>query len=113
YILARYLTAPITRLRAATQQLAAGDLAARAGVPQAHRRDELAELMRDFDLMAERLQNLVVAQRRLLTDISHELRSPLARLSVALELARQRSGTEASSSLDRIERESSRLNELI
>ncbi len=48
--------------------------------------------MRDFDRMAERLENLVNAQSRLLTDISHELRSPLARLNVALELARQRSG---------------------
>ena len=113
YVLARYLTAPITRLRAATQQLAAGDLGARAGVPQSRRRDELAELMRDFDLMAERLQSLVAAQRRLLTDISHELRSPLSRLSVALELARQRSGPDAVGALDRIEREAGRLNEMI
>ena len=73
----------------------------------------MAELMRDFDRMAERLENLVNAQSRLLTDISHELRSPLARLNVALELARQRSGTEATSALDRIDRESNRLNELI
>jgi signal transduction histidine kinase len=63
--------------------------------------------------MAERLQNLVDAQRRLLTDISHELRSPLARLNVALELARQRSGPDARSALDRIDRETNRLNELI
>ena len=73
----------------------------------------MAELMRDFDRMAERLESLVNAQSRLLTDISHELRSPLARLNVALELARQRSGTEATSALDRIDRESNRLNELI
>ena len=77
------------------------------------RHDEMAELMRDFDRMAERLESLVNAQSRLLTDISHELRSPLARLNVALELARQRSGTEATSALDRIDRESNRLNELI
>ena len=113
YILARYLTAPVVRLRAATQKLASGDLSARAGMPSPHRHDEIAELVRDFDGMAERIENLVQAQKRLLTDISHELRSPLARLSVALELARQRSGAEATSSLDRIERESSRLNELI
>jgi two-component system sensor histidine kinase CpxA len=73
----------------------------------------MAELMRDFDRMAERLENLVNAQSRLLTDISHELRSPLARLNVALELARQRSGPEARSALDRIDRETNRLNELI
>ena len=113
YVLARYLTAPVVRLRKAAQKLASGDLTARAGMPSPHRHDEIAELVRDFDGMAERIENLVQAQKRLLTDISHELRSPLARLSVALELARQRSGAEASSSLDRIERESSRLNELI
>jgi two-component system sensor histidine kinase CpxA len=113
YILARYLTSPIVRLRAATQKLASGDLTARAGLPASRRHDEMAELMRDFDRMAERLENLVNAQSRLLTDISHELRSPLARLNVALELARQRSGAEAGSALDRIDRETSRLNELI
>ena len=113
YILARYLTSPIVRLRAATQKLASGDLTARAGTPASRRHDETAELIRDFDRMAERLESLVNAQSRLLTDISHELRSPLARLNVALELARQRSGSEASSALDRIDRESNRLNELI
>jgi two-component system sensor histidine kinase CpxA len=112
-ILARYLTSPIVRLRAATQKLASGDLTARAGVPGSRRHDEMAELMRDFDRMAERLENLVNAQSRLLTDISHELRSPLARLNVALELARQRSGVDARSALDRIDRETNRLNELI
>ena len=95
YILARYLTSPIVQLRGATQKLASGDLTARAGMPGSRRHDEMAELMRDFDRMAERLENLVNAQSRLLTDISHELRSPLARLNVALELARQRSGPEA------------------
>ena len=113
YLLARYLTSPIVRLRAATQKLAGGDLSARAGVPNAGGHDETAELMRDFDRMAERMQNLVAAQRRLLTDISHELRSPLARLNVALELARQRSGAEAAGALERIDRESTRLNEMI
>jgi two-component system sensor histidine kinase CpxA len=113
YILARYLTSPIRQLRTATQKLAGGDLSARAGVPQSRRHDEMAELMRDFDLMADRLQKLVNAQRRLLTDISHELRSPLARLNVALELARQRSGPDAGSALQRIDREAGRLNEMI
>ncbi|MGA8493131.1 MAG: ATP-binding protein [Terriglobales bacterium] len=113
YILARYLTSPIVRLRAATQKLASGDLTARAGLPGSRRHDEMAELMRDFDRMAERLEKLVNAQSRLLSDISHELRSPLARLNVALELARQRSGTDARSALDRIDRETNRLNQLI
>jgi two-component system, OmpR family, sensor histidine kinase CpxA len=113
YIMARYLTSPIVQLRAATQKLASGDLTARAGMLGSRRHDEMAELMRDFDRMAERLEDLVTAQSRLLTDISHELRSPLARLNVALELARQRSGPEARSALDRIDREANRLNELI
>jgi two-component system sensor histidine kinase CpxA len=63
--------------------------------------------------MAERLESMVRAQQRLLGDISHELRSPLARLGVALGLARQRSGPEANGALDRIERESDNLNEMI
>jgi two-component system sensor histidine kinase CpxA len=113
YLLSWWLTLPIVRLRAATRQLAAGDLTARAGAPNVRRRDEVAGLMRDFDGMAERLENLVKAQSRLLNDISHELRSPLARLNVALGLARQRSNSESASMLDRIELEASRLNELI
>lgn len=113
FLLARYLTSPVVRLRAATQRLAEGDLTARAGDRRSHRRDEIAQLVRDFDSMASRLEALVNAQSRLLNDISHELRSPLARLNVALGLARQRTGPEAAATLDRIEREASRLNELI
>jgi two-component system, OmpR family, sensor histidine kinase CpxA len=113
YLLARYLTAPVVRLRAATQKLSAGDLSARAGNGGSRGKDEMAQLVRDFDSMAERLEKLVKAQSRLLNDISHELRSPLARLNVALALARQRSGPEAQRMLDRIDVESDRLNELI
>jgi len=113
YFLAWYMTKPVARLRAATQQLAAGDLTARAGDPNSKRRDEIAGLVRDFDSMAARLETLVKAQSRLLNDISHELRSPLARLNVALGLARQRSGPESAAMLERIELEAGRLNELI
>jgi len=113
YFLAWYLTKPVSQLRAATQRLAAGDLSARAGNPNSRRGDEIAGLVRDFDTMAGRLESLVKAQSRLLNDISHELRSPLARLNVALGLARQRSGPESASMLERIELEASRLNELI
>ena len=113
YFLSWYLTKPIVRLRAATRQLAAGDLTARSGAPATKRKDEVAGLMRDFDAMAERLEMLVKAQSRLLNDISHELRSPLARLNVALGLARQRAGVESTDMLDRIELEARRLNELI
>ncbi len=113
YWLARYLTTPLLKLRTTTNQLAEGDLGARVATNLAKRRDEVGELGRDFNTMAERLQSMVKAQQRLLGDISHELRSPLARLGVALGLARQRSGAEASSALDRIERESENLNEMI
>ncbi|HWJ47235.1 MAG TPA: histidine kinase dimerization/phospho-acceptor domain-containing protein, partial [Candidatus Udaeobacter sp.] len=113
YLLAWFLTKPIVRLRTAARQLAAGDLTARTGAPASMRRDEVAGLMRDFDAMADRIETLLKAQSRLLNDISHELRSPLARLNVALGLARQRAGVESTDMLDRIELEASRLNELI
>jgi two-component system, OmpR family, sensor histidine kinase CpxA len=113
YLLAWSLTSPVTRLRKAAQSLAAGDLSARAGAPAGHRGNELTELMRDFDRMAERIEGLVESQSRLLKDVSHELRSPLARLSVALGLARQRATPEIEGSLNRIELEADRLNQLI
>ena len=113
YGLARYLTAPVLRLRDATHQIAGGDLSVRVGPAVGGRRDELAELGRDFDVMAERIEALLTAQRQLLSDVSHELRSPLARLNVALALARQRSGEEATGPLDRIETEAEQLNVLI
>jgi signal transduction histidine kinase len=117
YLLAWSLTSPVTRLRKAAQSLAAGDLSARAGAPANGRGDELTELMRDFDRMAERIEGLVDSQSRLLKDVSHELRSPLARLSVALGLARQKAAPEIApelvSSLNRIELEADRLNQLI
>jgi signal transduction histidine kinase len=111
--LAWRLTAPIRRLRTAAQRLASGDLAARVGSGAVRGRDEVAALGRDFDLMAARIEELMAAQRRLLRDISHELRSPLARLGVALGLARRHSAPETAAPLDRIEREAERLNALI
>jgi signal transduction histidine kinase len=113
YLLARYFSAPIVKLRAATQKLAAGDLSARVGATAGGRRDELADLGRDFDVMAERIQTLMNSQQRLLHDISHELRSPLTRQIIALELARESDGEEARWALDRIEREADRLSDLI
>jgi two-component system, OmpR family, sensor histidine kinase CpxA len=113
YLLAWSMTSPVARLRKAAQSLAAGDLTARTGAPLRGRRDELAELMRDFDRMAERIEGLVESQSRLLKDVSHELRSPLARLNVALGLAQQRAAPEVEGSLKRIELEADRLNQLI
>ena len=109
----RYSTVPLRRLRKVTQQLAGGDLAARVGEGLVNRKDEVADLGRDVDRMAERIESLVGAHQRLIRDVSHELRSPLARLNVALELARQSAGPALSAPFDRIERESDRLNELI
>jgi two-component system sensor histidine kinase CpxA len=113
YWLAWYLTTPLLKLRTTTNELAEGNLGARVTSKLSKRRDEIGQLGRDFDLMAERLESMVRAQQRLLGDISHELRSPLARLGVALGLARQRSGADAKGALDRIERESENLNEMI
>jgi two-component system sensor histidine kinase CpxA len=113
YLLTRYLTRPILQLSMAARELAAGDLSARAGPAMGRRRDEMGELVQDFNRMAERIEVLVNSQRQLISDISHELRSPLARLNVALGLARQRAGNAAVAPLDRIEREAERLNELI
>lgn len=113
YWLARYLTTPLLKLRTTTNELAEGNLGARVATKLVKRRDEVGQLGRDFNVMAEQLESMVKAQQRLLGDISHELRSPLARLGVALGLARQRSGPEANGALDRIERESDNLNEMI
>lgn len=113
YGLARYLTSPIGKLRKATQKFAEGDLKTRVASEIGNRRDELAKLAQDFDEMAERIENLLDSQKRLTQDISHELRSPLARLNVALELAKQKSENGTSTLLQRIETESNRLNEMI
>jgi two-component system sensor histidine kinase CpxA len=112
-LLARHLSSPVASLRVATRRLADGDLSARVGQRVARRSDEIGQLARDFDGMAERLEGLLGSQKRLLRDVSHELRSPLARLEVALELARQRAGEGAAESLDRIGRESRNLDHLV
>ena len=111
--LARHLTAPVASLRGTVRRLASGDLATRAAPAVGARHDELGDLARDFNGMAAKLETLVGAQRRLVRDVSHELRSPLARLGVALELARQRGGSGAREPLDRIEREAARLDEMV
>ncbi len=111
--LAKYLTSPIGKLQAATRRFANGDLKVRVGSHVGGRRDEIAQLAHDFDVMAARIEALISAQSRLTRDISHELRSPLARLSVALELARKEAGKGAVEALNRIECETDRLNGMI
>jgi len=108
YGFAYHLTSPVRRLRSVVDCFGRGDFSARA--PSA-RKDELGELARSFNEMASRIQTLLAAERRLLLDISHELRSPLARLGVAVELAR--TGEDREHMLDRIQKEADRLNELV
>jgi two-component system sensor histidine kinase CpxA len=108
YWLAFHLTRPVRDLQKAVERFGRGDLSARAA---SARGDELGQLARTFNRMADRLETLLGAERRLLLDISHELRSPLARLGVAIELARSGDDTEAA--LNRIQKESDRLNALV
>ena len=113
YLLALYLTAPVKKLQSIVQAFAEGNLDARVAPGLGMRGDELADLGREFDQMADRISTLISSQKRLLADISHELRSPLARLSVALELARKNGTAASAPALNRIEREAERLNELV
>jgi len=113
YWLAKYIATPISKLGAAARRLADGDLKVRVGAGFSRRHDEIAELGMDFDLMAERIESLINSQKRLLRDISHEFRSPLTRLTLALEIARRSENEEAFKALDRIELEAGRLNALI
>jgi two-component system sensor histidine kinase CpxA len=111
--LARYLSLPIVRLQKASRALAAGALDTRVGSPFDRRKDEVGRLARDFDAMAERLQALVTDKETLLRDVSHEFRSPLARIRVALALAERRAGDAAQVDLQRIEQEAERLDQLV
>jgi two-component system, OmpR family, sensor histidine kinase CpxA len=108
-ILARHIASPIRVLQGAAARIANGDLSVRALPAIAPRNDELAKLARDFDRMAERMQGLVHKQKELLGDISHELRSPLARLNVSLELLRHGE----SDAIERMQTDIKRLDELI
>jgi two-component system sensor histidine kinase CpxA len=108
YVLARHVTSPLRSMQKTVERFGQGDFTARVN---SRRADELGQLGRTVDRMAERIDNLLKSQRRLLQDISHELRSPLARLGVAVELAR--GGADLDGSLNRIEREGTRLNTLV
>lgn len=111
-LLAWYLIRPINHLRSGFARLARGELKARVSPTIGSRRDEIADLAHDFDAMARRLEQLVESRDRLLHDVSHELRSPLARLHLAIALARQ-SPERFDSSMDRMEHEIDRLDGLV
>ena len=110
--LAWYLHRPIRHLHAANQRFAAGDLSTRVSPLIGARNDEIADLALDFDHMAERLQTTVNDKTHLLHVVSHELRSPLTRMQVALELARKTPET-TERMLDRISREIARLDKIL
>ena len=109
--LSRLMTTRLKELQGASRRLAGGELDTRLQVRD-FGGDETDELARDFNTMAQQLQERIQAQKRLLHDVSHELRSPLARLRVALALA-ERGGPDTAQHLQRIDRETERLEELI
>jgi two-component system, OmpR family, sensor histidine kinase CpxA len=113
YFISSYLTRPLHKLGEAAAKIADGRLDTRVDASLRNRRDEIAALARNFDRMAERIEALVSRQRALLGDVSHELRSPLSRLMVALSLVKQGSPEEASENLERIGLEARRLDTLI
>ena len=113
YLITRHLTKPLSKLSEAAAGIAEGRLETRVDPSLRKRRDEIADLACDFDRMAERIEALINGQRRLLGDVSHELRSPLSRLIVALGLVKQGPAEEAAENLDRIGMEARRLDTLI
>ena len=112
WALTRHVTEPLAQLRQATHALSAGRLGAHTPAKLARRKDELGLLARDFNAMADRLKALVDTREQLLHNIAHELRSPLARLRLAAELARRKDERQ-DLQLDRIERECERLDSLV
>ena len=113
FLIAHYLSKPIERLRDATHELARGNLDIRAGDNLGNRRDEIADLVRDFDTMAGELRTLIQSERNLLSGVSHELRSPIARIRLALTLARGPDEDERKEMLDRIEQDTIQLDSML
>jgi two-component system OmpR family sensor kinase len=111
-VIAQYLAGPIRRLSTGMAHVAEGDLDVRVAGELHGRDDEMADLARSFDHMADRLQQLLQARERLLHDVSHEFRSPLTRIRLAVELARQ-NPERTSSSLDRVAGETERLGHMV
>lgn len=112
-LLARYVALPLTQIRDSAHRFADGELDARVGTLRVGRSRELVALAREFDAMADHIGRLILDHRRLIGDVAHELRSPLARLRVALELGRGGSSAEIDSANQRIGREVERMNRLI
>ncbi|WP_179957511.1 ATP-binding protein [Exilibacterium tricleocarpae] len=112
-VLARFIALPIQRLRKAGQRVAAGDLSVRVAHTLGRRTDDIAKLAQDFDVMTGRVEHLIASQQQLMRDVSHELRSPLARIQAILSIARQKARQDDMANIDRMEHEVERLNALI
>ena len=112
-LLARYVALPLAQIRDSARRFADGELDARVGTLRVGRSRELVALAREFDAMADHIGRLILDHRRLIGDVAHELRSPLARLRVALELGRGGSSEEIDNAHQRIGREVERMNRLI
>jgi two-component system, OmpR family, sensor histidine kinase CpxA len=108
-----YFVRPITRLNAVAEQFGAGDLKARTSRSLSRRKDELGDLGRTFNQMAERIESLIVRYKNFLAHASHELGSPLTRLNIALALAKRKAGHQLEPEHDRIGQEADRLNSLV
>ncbi len=113
FLLSWYITQPVKKLRAATRRLSSGNFDVRVAQAIGGRNDEISELGWDFDRMADRIQTLIASKQGLLDDVSHEFRSPLARLQVAVGLIRHKASSELIPEVERIEREIHRLDDLM
>lgn len=113
FFFARHMSQDFRALQRATQDIAKGDLSVRIASRFASRKDEIAELSRDFDNMTERLEKSMAEQKRLIKDVSHELRSPLARLQFALGIAQQRSTPSVHAELEKARSAADYLNDII
>ncbi|MFH1794156.1 MAG: HAMP domain-containing sensor histidine kinase [Pseudomonadota bacterium] len=112
YWLARYLIQPVAHLRSGLSALAGGRFDIRIGARIGGRKDEVAALAHDFDVSAERLEQLQSAQQRLFHDVSHELRSPLSRLQAAIGVLQQ-NPAKLEVMMDRLVREVERIDGLV
>ncbi len=113
FFLTRSFVRPVNDLRRVSREFSNGNLKARPGQKELERKDEIGDLTRDFNHMSEKIESMMVSQKRLLSDISHELRSPLARLKVALELLIEKSTEDSKKLISRIDTETDRLNSMI
>jgi two-component system sensor histidine kinase CpxA len=112
-VLAHYIASPILHLQSVSRRIATGDLSARAQVRLTSGRDEIADLSKDFNLMAEQIETLLHSQNQLFQAISHEMRSPLARLTLAAGIAKGTCTPESDSLLERIETEAERIEQML